>query len=273
MKKIILKASDYARFIILLAAASKKNLPKILLITDIGKLEVTVAVSTCKGIVTTGDPDAGGVTPTDGTLHAQADTLLNIHTARQTKPPTKTADDEIKQRNIVNRTYKKMALYVQGVCNDVAVANGDVTAGETVAQRTGFGLKKKGQPHPRDFEFLPSDKGSFHARVKSTGAGHMVYLYEYGITTAENVMPPVWEKPVALPVTELIVKGFASGTIVGVHYTVILPPAHTKKTSAKISETASMNATKLTINKARKVTVTHGSDLYNFSNILYVRIP
>ncbi|MBI3500155.1 MAG: hypothetical protein HY063_00005, partial [Bacteroidetes bacterium] len=204
MKKIILKASDYARFIILLAT-TKKNLPKILLITDIGRLEVTVAVSTCKGIITTGDPDAGGVNPTDGTLHAQADTLMNIHTARQTKPPTKTADDEIKQRNIVNRTFKKMALYVQGVCNDVAVAQGDVTAGEAVALRTGFGLKKKGSLHPRDFESLPAEKGSFHVRVKSATMGHATYVYEYGISTDENILPAKWEKPVSLPVTELIV--------------------------------------------------------------------
>ncbi|MBI3501383.1 MAG: hypothetical protein HY063_06275 [Bacteroidetes bacterium] len=272
MKKISMKASDYARLIILLAAASKKNLPKIILSLETDKMDTPTLVSNAKGIKLTGDPDATAPPVADGTLHSQADTLLTIHTNRQTKPPTATADDEIKQRNIVERSYKKDGLYVQGVCNDVAVAQGDVTAGEAVALRIGYKLKKKSAAHPRDFESLPSEKGSFHVRVKSAGAGHMVYVYEYGITTAENLLPALWEKPIAISVTELIMKGFASGTVVAVRYTVVLPPAHTKKTNAKLSATTAMNATKFSISKAKKVTSTHGTDPYQWSNILYIRI-
>ncbi|MBI3500958.1 MAG: hypothetical protein HY063_04110, partial [Bacteroidetes bacterium] len=123
-----------------------------------------------------------------------------------------------------------------------------------------------------DFESLPAEKGSFHVRVKSATKGHATYVYEYGITTDENILPAKWEKPVALPVTELIVSGFKAGTIIAVHYSVVLPPSHTKKTAAKMSATTDKNATILTTNKAKKVTVTHGTDLYNFSEILYIAI-
>ncbi|MBI3500168.1 MAG: hypothetical protein HY063_00075 [Bacteroidetes bacterium] len=208
----------------------------------------------------------------DGTLQAKATSLLTDYgTWLKTKDPA--LEKQIKRkRNDLILQLDKDADYLQGVARDVAVAAGDVTAGEAVVIRIGFTLKKKSPSHPRDFEFLKAEKGSFHVRVKSASKGRSTYVYEYGITTDEDVMPAKWEKPVSLPVTELIVSGLKAGTIIGVRYTVVLPPSHTKKTAAKMSATTDKNATILTTNKAKKVTVTHGTELYNFSEILYIAI-
>src|SRR5690242_7792771 len=99
---------------------SKKNLPKIVVITDISALSTPDMVSEAKGVKLTGDPDATTPPVTDTILNTEADDLQDIHTARQTNPPTKTADDEIVQRDILVEDYKLDAQYVEGVANKVA---------------------------------------------------------------------------------------------------------------------------------------------------------
>src|SRR5438105_4633065 len=122
---------------------SDKNLPKIVVITDISQHETPEMISAGLAVKTTGDPDAGGCTVTDATLHTEANALQSVHNKRGTNPPTATAKDETVARDTLAEDYQFIAMFVQGIANKVAkaagdVAAGDVAAGEIVVQRTGF---------------------------------------------------------------------------------------------------------------------------------------
>jgi hypothetical protein len=47
-------------------------------------------------------------------------------------------------------------------------------------------------------------------------------MYQYGTTTAENVIPATFEPVIPLPYTELILSGFPSGTVIALRYAVQL---------------------------------------------------
>jgi hypothetical protein len=225
---------------------AKKNLPKIVVITDISTLDTPNMVSEAKGVVLTGDPDATTPPITDTILKAEADDLLDIHTARQTNPPTATADDEIVQRDKLAVDYQADALYVQTVANKVAKAAGDVAAGEVVVQRIGMKLKSKGTPHPRSFEVVASGIGWVHLRVKSV-AKRAGYGWKYGITPVKDTPPAAFSPIIFTLGVELVITNLQSGEIYGFQYGSILPE--------------------------RKPSVSDGSDPITFSDFIYFVIP
>src|SRR5205085_1690446 len=105
---------------------AKKNLPKIVVITDISGLTSSEMVTEAGGIVLAGDPDVTTPPVTDTILHTEAGALQTVLNKRQTNPPTATADDETAARDIVAFDYQQDARYVETIANKVARAAGDV---------------------------------------------------------------------------------------------------------------------------------------------------
>jgi hypothetical protein len=91
-------------------------------------------------------------------------------------------------------------------------------------------------------------------------------------------MPAAWTDTVSLPVTDLIITGFKSGTVVGVRYAAIKHTRHTKKTTAKIMNTDTDRAVNkvvsvLPVNNAGKIMLTNGNDFLHYSDVIYIVIP
>ncbi|MBI3502896.1 MAG: hypothetical protein HY063_13985 [Bacteroidetes bacterium] len=242
MKKKTMTAGELSRIIILLAA-TKKNLPKIVVLSDISLLTVTDAVSEVKGVVFTGDADATNPPVPDGTAHAQADTLLNIHTKRQTVPPTATAAQETEQRNIVNETYRLNAVYAQGVARAVAKAQGDVNAGIAVVLRLGLKLKSKNTGTKPDFGQIKSGPGTLHLHAKKMEKSKTeAHLWQYaGVPNNKTVPAAAQLKTRVTPQTDVIFSDLDSGALVAARHASIgtarkgksQKTHHTTKTSEK----------------------------------------
>ena len=246
---------------------AKQNLPKIVIAIDTSKKDVPTLCSDAKAVKTAGDPDATNPPVTDVVLGQQSDALIATHNLRKTNKSASLTSQEEQQRNILERSYKKVGLYVQGVANDVAVIKGDVAAGEAVAQRTGFMLKKKGTPHPRAFEVVESGPGWFHLRVKAIGkrAG---YGWRYGVTSAKNI-PPAEFRPVIFTLEcEVVINNLKSGSIYGLQEACILPVSHKSSTNPAITAT-SKTATPTASTKAHKATFSDGQEPMQFGDFIY----
>jgi hypothetical protein len=213
---------------------ASSTLKKIVVITDISHLDTPDMISEAGGIVLTGDPDATAPPVPDVMLHADAAALQTIHNGRQTNPPTKTADEELVQRNIIVNKYKKDARYVQDVANDVAEAAGNVSAGEIVVQRIGMKLKKVASHNPRIFEVYKSGVGWVHLHTHAA-AKRAAYAWRYGITTAKGTPPVTLGHPIINMEADILITGLPSGTIIGFQYGFVLPthnPEHAHGTDA-----------------------------------------
>jgi hypothetical protein len=212
------------------------NLPKIVVIKDISPLSTPEMISEALGVVFTGDPDATTPPVTDVILHGEAATLQTIHSKRQTSPPTATSDEEEIQRNILARAYKKNADYLEGVANDVAVAAGDVNAGEAVVLRIGMKLKKEAAADARTFEVYESGVEWVHIRCKAV-AKRAAYIWRYGVTTAKDIPPATLVHPIVTLQANLLINGLESGEIYGFQFASVVPsddPEYTDGTDPHI---------------------------------------
>jgi hypothetical protein len=239
-------------------------------VLNLVKMTIAELVAFAFGLKTTGDPDATNPPYTDAQIQALATTVQNDLGARITDPnPTLTA---LQQQHVdaLSRAIVANMYYVQMVANDKAAGNRAVF--EQISRRIGFLPKKEADKHQRVFESLRSEQGSIHIRVHSEAKGHITNLFEYGITNAKGVMPAAWEPIIALPVTELIISGFTSGTIVGIRYGVILPPSHINLTVAKVAPLSPV-ANALPVNANGKVSIVHGTTYLHFSDVMYIVVP
>ena len=239
-------------------------------VLNLVKMTIAELVAFAIGLKTTGDADATAPPFTDAQIQALATTVQADLGARITDPNPKLTFLEQQHVDALSRALVANKNYVEMVANKKAAGNRAVF--DQICRRIGFFSKKPLSIHQRVFESLPSEPGSFHVRIPSEAKGHITNIFEYGTTPTKGVMPTTWEYPVALPVTELIVTGLTSGSIVGIRYAVVLPPSHTNKTNAAI-DTLSKVANALPINKSRKVTLAHGTSYLHYSDVIYVVIP
>jgi len=161
--------------------------------------------------------------------------------------------------------------YVEDTAN--LIAAGDITRAEGLITGTGYKLKKKIAPHPRDFEVVATGPGWAHIRAKKAGAkkqeGH---LWRYGVVTAKGVPPVTVILRVTLE-TDIILNDLASGTIIGVQHASILPVSHTKKTDVTPTITGRV-ASLVPISKSRHPMFSHTvSDPYQWTDFIYTVIP
>jgi len=232
------------------------------IVLNLGKKTVHELISLAYGIKTTGDADVTTHRYTDAEIQAQAAIVQGEIGTRASDPhPALTLAEQTEVNKLSN-----MIIAAKG---DVEfwgnkVANGNRVAFDTIAHRTGLVPQGEKAQHARIFEFLPADIGSFYARVHSEGRD-ITYIFQYGITSAKDVLPTTFSDRIALPFVELIVTGFASGTIVGVRYAAIMHG------NAPLVHDRALNYPPL--NAKGKVTLTHGVDFLHFSDVIYTTIP
>jgi hypothetical protein len=248
-----------------------KNLPKIVVTLDEKNMTTLELISAAQRVKTAGDPAAGSSPVTDTIIHGQVTTLETMYNNSKLIPPTATSSQVSQQRNIVETSYKKIGLYVQGAANDAAIAAGDVAAGEAVVRRCGFKLKKQSIKLPRNFRVIPLGAGSVEISTKAVGdrAG---YIRQYGTTTAKGVPPPVVSEPVFSLEADIHIDGLKSGCIYGFREASILPVKRSKKTPSAVSATQ-RSATPTLTTKAHKATFSDGASHYIWSDWIYVVIP
>ncbi len=232
------------------------------IVLNLGKKSVNELISLAYGIKTTGDTDVTSHRYSDAAIQAQAAVVQGMVGTRGSDPHPALTKSEQTEVNKLTSMIIAAKGDVEFFGNKVAAGNRTIF--ETIAHRTGFVPQGEAAHQQRIFEFLPSDIGSFHSRVGSEGRD-ITYIYEYGITTAKDVLPPTWADRIALPFVELIVAGFASGTIVGVRYAAIMHG------TAPLVHNRALNYPPL--NAKGKVTLTHGVDFLHFSDVIYTSIP
>jgi len=109
--------------------------------------------------------------------------------------------------------------------------------------------------------------------------GILTYIFQYGITTAFNVLPTVWQQSIPLSTSELFISGLPVGAVLAIQYAVIIVPSHKKTTAATgglptartATQVSALNkmTTVLPVNKKGKVQLVHGVSFYHFSDAIY----
>ncbi|MBI3503142.1 MAG: hypothetical protein HY063_15250 [Bacteroidetes bacterium] len=159
--------------------------------------------------------------------------------------------------------------YVEDVANTLGA--GDEKKAEGLILGTGYKLKKKPELHPRDFELVDSGPGWEHYRVKKAKKGNEGHIWRYGITTQKGTPPVIVILRFTLE-ADIIISDLASGSIVGIQHTSILPVSHTKKTSAATTQT-SKAASSVPANKAKHPVYSHtNADPYLWTDFLYTGV-
>ena len=242
------------------------NLPKIKVALDLEEMDVTNLGSMAKGVKTTGDPDVINPSVTDVVMHGQADDLLDCHDQRGTdKSPSKTREERV-LKNILIRSITDVGLDVEKAANKVAIAQGDVAAGEAVVLRCGYKLKKKGTKPPREFEVVASGPGWVHLRVKAVGS-RAGYLWRFGITTEIGKTPTEFMPILFTLECEIIITNLKRGVIMGYQMASILPVKQVPTTSPNpdVAKDASLGGSA----KGNKPSYPAGTDPYNWTDFLY----
>jgi len=253
----------------------KKLLNFFHIVLNFGKMTISELVSFAFGIKTTGDPDVTNPSYTDAQIQALANTVQVDIGSRTSDPRPSLTKQQQQDVDILCRAIVAVKNDVEKVAN--AKAQGNRAIFEKIVRRTGFVPRAIGIKHQHVFESKPAEKGSFHVSVPSEGKG-VSYMFQYGPTPSEGLMPAAWTDTIALSVTELIITGCKSGTIVGVRYAAVKHTRHTKKTPAKVISTDTDHAINkvvsvLPVNKAGNIMLTNGSDFLHYSDVIYIVIP
>jgi len=253
----------------------KKLLSYFHIVLKFGEMTISDLISFAYGIKTTGNPVIPHPSFTDQQIQDLASTVQTDIGTRASQPnPSLTATEQ--------QDVDELSRAVVSVKSDVEIAannkaRGNRTIFDEIVRSTGFMPKALYSAHKRVFESLPSEANSFHVRVPSAGNGHYTYYYEFGFTTAIDTPPEKLFPVIALPVTELIINGLNGNTIIGIHYSVVHHPKHTKKTANNIPQPDTDRAinkvvTSLLLNSKGKVVVNMQSSFMHYSDFIYIEI-
>jgi len=226
------------------------------------------------------DPDYTDPTITQPQLQALATTVQNDLGSRITSASLQLTEQEQIDVDALSRAIITVKSEVEVVANKKAGGNRAVF--ETIVRRIGLHPSQPQAKHVRIVGFMHSEKGGFHFIVPSEGKD-VIYIYEFGFTTAENVLPAEWLPVIPLDLAELIMIGFTSGDIIAMHYAVQKSPPRVKAKTAVAADTAKTDIAKTTkpsgvltmlpVNNKGKVILTYGATYWHFSNVMYFRIP
>ncbi|MHB8260302.1 MAG: hypothetical protein ACYDCN_07215 [Bacteroidia bacterium] len=243
------------------------------------KMSIADEVNLALALVFDTDPDYTVHLYTQAQLRALATTVQTELGNRITLPnPTLTHQEQL-DVNALSVALNAVKFGVVIAANKKAQGNRAMF--ETVASRIGFHSSKAHAKHTRVVEFKHSEKGFFDFIVPSEGHG-VTYIYMVGITPTMDVLALNFQQ-VPLDHAELIMGGYASGTIICVKYAVQKSPAHKKATTTTAMNTqrkavAGTNApsgvlTILPENSKGQVVLMQGVNYWHFSNAFYFRVP
>src|ERR1017187_5410161 len=165
------------------------------IVLNLGKKTVSEIISLAYGIKTTGDADVTTHRYTDVQIQAQAAVVQGMVGSRASDPHPALTFAEQTQVNLLSSMIIAVKGDVEFYGNQSAAGNRAIFS--TIAHRTGFVPQGEAAHQQRIFEFLPAENGSFYARVHSEGRD-ITYIFQYGITTAKDVLPTVWSDRIAL---------------------------------------------------------------------------
>jgi hypothetical protein len=227
------------------------------------------------------DPQIVNVPVSQSALHALASAVRNDLGSRATDPhPALTATEE--------QDVDKLSRAILGVKSDVerqanSFALGNRAIFENIIRRIGFHPESPHAKHSRVFESRTPAKGMIHIIVPvEEELGKPTYTFEYGIATAENVLPANWDNTISLGNTELFISALPSGSVVAIHYAVTIIPSRKRKsalsgTAEAKADTIATSSNKMVtifpVNKSSKVQIVHGATYYHFSDVIYVIVP
>ena len=240
--------------------------------------EVTLAIS---GLIYATDPVYTSPSITQVAIRALATTVQNDLGSRINLPNPSLTVTEQQHVDALSRAIMTVKAEVEIAANKYA--QGNLAMFETVALRIGLHPSKKHSKHVRIVAFLPSEKGCFHFEVPGEGK-KSTYIYQFGTTPTEGTPPTAAAmQTVPLDRTDLIMTGYASGTIIGLHYAVQQTPSTKKPVTPIAISTAKIAVGKtvvpsgvltiLPVNAKNKVTLAQGVNYWHFSNFMYFRIP
>ena len=226
------------------------------------------------------DPDYTSPSITQPQLQALATTVQNDLGSRITSSSLQLTEQEQIDVDALSRAIITVKSEVEIVANKKAAGNRAIF--ETIVRRIGFHPSKPQAKHVRIVAFLQSEKGSFHFIVPSEGKD-VIYIYEFGFTTTENILPLNWLPVIPLDLAELIMTGLTSGDIIAMHYAVQKSPPRVKAKTSVAANTANTDIAKTTkpsgvltllpVNDKGKVVLTYGATYWHFSHVMYFRIP
>jgi hypothetical protein len=246
----------------------KKLVSYFRIVLNLHKITIGQLINQANGIRVTTDTDVTAPSYNDAALQAQGVVVQGIIGDRVTDPKPLLTHAEQIEVNKLSRMIVAVSGDVEKVANDVA--QGDRDKFEVIVRRTGFLPKGEAHRHQRVFETVPSERGTFHGRVPGEG-DHVVYVFEYGITSAIDVAPPRWEPQIPIPTTDIIVSGLPSGSIVGLRYAAVLPPkgkgSHGVVNAPEYATSKALNQP--SISDTGKIVHSHGSSFLHFSDTIY----
>jgi hypothetical protein len=175
------------------------------------------------------------------------------------------------QTNILMLSLSANGHYVEDISNMAAA--GDENKAEQLILSSGFKLKKKAVPHPRDFEVVETGAGWIHLRAKKAGAKKQEsHLWRFGIAAAKGTVPASVMIRTSLE-ADIIIADIPGGVVLAAQHASVLSASHTKKTSAAATQT-SKAATPVPISKARHPIFSFAnSDPYQWTDFIYAVIP
>jgi hypothetical protein len=240
--------------------------------------EVTLAIS---GLLYASDPVYTSPSITQAQLRALATTVQNDLGSRINMPNPGLTVTEQQHVDALSRAVMTVKSEVEIAANKYA--QGNLAMFETVVMRIGLHPSKAHSKHVRIVAFLPSEKGCFHFEVPGEGRD-CTYIYQFGPTLTEGTPPAATSmQTVPLDRAELIMTGYVSGTIIGLHYAVQKTPSAVKPKTPVAMNTAKLAAAKiiipsgvltiLPVNTKHKVTMIQGVSYWHFSSFMYYRIP
>ena len=261
------KMNWISRWIVL--AIIIKNLPQIVVLLAKKSWSTLTLANDAQNVHTAGDPLATTPPVSDAVIHAAANTLMTLYNGYKATPQTASKDQVRQQRNILIIMYNKVALYIQMVARDSAVAAGDIAAGSAVVIRCGLKIKKPAVKPPKFFKVVSKIVGTVDITTKAVAA-RAGYIRVYGITLTKGVPPTTFSEPLFSVETKVHLENLKSGTIYGFREAIVLPvkrnpvnPDAVLTTGKTVKETGSL--------KGNKVLFTEGATThYVWSEWVYV---
>ena len=149
-----------------------------------------------------------------------------------------------------------------------SLSAGNYTKAQQIILSTGYKLAKETTHKGREFEVIKSDPNTLHVRAKKAKKGPEGHIWRYGIAPSKNTPPSIFITRFTLE-ADLIISDLASGSIIGIQHSSVVPVSHTKKTSAA-STASSKAASSISLSKSKHPVISHNTiDPYQWTDFIY----
>jgi hypothetical protein len=255
-------------------STSSSNLPKVKALRSYHQLDTPGLYSFASGLKFAGT--AANTPPEDDSvISTYAGDMMSTHTSRQTVSSKTLTSTEKTKRTILLTALDKNVAYLEGAANDAAIAAGDVEAGKALISSVGFLVAGKGNTSNHT-GFVSTGIGWTQAHEAKAKKGTEGHLWEFGITTAKDVVPINTKDHFTLEST-CIFSNIPSNSVFAYRHASISPVGKKKKSGGTVKSTPSTqktNASLLPVSQGSHpvIDITNNSP-YVFGAWRYIIIP